>query len=102
MQKLMLADDVFDALLDGKYVTIRYGRRDLQLGDLLFESTDDTSRSAVVNVRIVYYSKLRDVMLVHLLNDGFKDYYDMESKMKRFYPNISLDSEVTTIVFDLI
>lgn len=98
MQKLLLSEDVFDALEAGKKTTIRKGRRDVQLGELLFESTK-TKRQEVVNVLNVHYCRLSNVYIGDLQNDGFKDHHDMWEQMKRFYPDITFDDEVTTIKF---
>ena len=98
--KLMLAEDVFNALENGKLITIREGRRDITLGRMLFESVEE-KRKKIVDVRMVYYSRLEDVFLSDLKNDGFKDHHDMCNQMKRFYPNINLESEVTVIKFEM-
>jgi hypothetical protein len=98
MQKLLLAEDVFDALETGKKTTIRKGRSDIQLGELLFESTE-TKRQEVVNVLNVHYCRLSNVYIGDLQNDGFKDHHDMWGQMKSFYPDITFDDEVTTIKF---
>lgn len=99
-QKLLLAEDVFDALDNGKLTTIRLGRRDIKLGELVFESVD-YKRTVVVDVLCVRYSKLCNVRYTDLQNDGFKDFEDMLDNMKRFYENITLEDEVTTINFSM-
>ncbi|PKR81922.1 hypothetical protein CW751_00880 [Brumimicrobium salinarum] len=99
MQKLTLYEDVFDALENGKLTTIRKGRRDITLGKLLFESTVE-GRQKIVDVVTVYYSRLENVNIEDLENDGFKDHHDMWKKMQRFYPDITLEDEVTVIRFN--
>ena len=76
LQKLKLAEDVFDALEFGKVTTIRKGRRNIELGDLIFESVK-SQRKEVVNVLNVHYCKLANVYIGDLKNDGFKDHHDM-------------------------
>ena len=98
MQVLTLLEDIFDALEQGKRTTIRKGRRDIQLGELLFESVGTKRRKAVL-VTSVHYCLLADVPLEDLLNDGFRDHQDMWHKMKRFYPDILLSHEVTLVKF---
>lgn len=98
MQRLTLYEDVFDALEKGKRTTIRKGRRDIALGKLSFESTD-TKRQQIVEVITVYYTRLKNVNAEDLKNDGFKDHLDMWEKMKRFYPDILLEDEVTVVKF---
>ena len=88
MNKLILAEDVFDALDSGKFVTIRKGRRDIQLGSLEFESLE-LKRSVIVDVSMVYFCHLDGVIPSDVINDGFEDYDDMLACMKRFYPDIT-------------
>jgi len=98
MQKLLLAEDIFDALEDGKETTIRQGRRDISLGELLFVSVEE-EREEIVDVIMVSYCQLQNVALTDLQNDGFVDHADMLVQMKRFYPEIEEGSEVTVINF---
>jgi len=101
MQKLTLFEDVFDLLASGKAATIRKGRILITSSDLLFQSTEE-KRELTVSVKEVYYCQLKDVNLEDVLNDGFKNHQDMAEKMKRFYPDITLDTEVTVVKFDQI
>ena|SRR5690554_4329360 len=98
MQKLTLYEDIFDALENGKRTTIRKDRQKIELGKLMFESSDE-DRQKIVEVVSFYYSKLEDVDIEDLENDGFKNHQDMWEKMQRFYPGIKLDNEVTVIKF---
>ena len=98
IQKLMLAEDVFDSLEIGKICTIRNGRRDIQLGELMFESTE-THRTHNVMVHTVIFTELQRVPFRYVLNDGFISYDDMCDKLKRFYPDIKLCDEFTVVVF---
>jgi len=97
-QRLMLAEDVFDSLLTGKICAIRKGRRDILLGELIFESTE-SHRTQKVKVHTVIITELQRVPFRYVLNDGFIGYEDMLVKLKRFYPDIELTSECTVIVF---
>lgn len=101
MQQLTLFEDVFDALATGKTTTIRKGRLSIALGDLLFQSTEEI-REEVVCVKMVYFCLLKDVLLDDLINDGFKNQKDMSEQMKRFYPDITLDTEVTVVKFEIV
>lgn len=100
VERLILEEDIFDQLDEGKRVTIRKGRRDIPLGKLIFESKVER-RLKIVNVINVHYSRLSNVYIGDLNNDGFKDHFDMWEKMKRFYPDISFDDEVTTVKFSM-
>lgn len=98
MQKLLLAEDVFDSLLKGKSVTIRKGKRDIQLSELLFESTEE-KREAIVEVIRVEYISLARISEKDLKADGFENHKEMYEVMKRFYPDIEPYDEVTIIEF---
>ncbi len=100
MQKLTLFEDVFDALATGKATTIRKGKIQIALGDLLFQSTEQL-REKIVSIKEIYCCLLKDVKLADVLNDGFKSHVDMADQMKRFYPEITLDTEVTIVKFDV-
>lgn len=99
MQSLKLADDLFPLLLNTKFSTIRFGRRDIQLGELTFENVSD-SDSKVVNVIRVVHSKVHSLMAFEITDDGFKNINDLIEGMKRFYPDIDRQSEVTVIEFE--
>ena len=98
MQKLTLYEDIFDELTKGKITTIRKGRRKIELGKLMFGSSDE-GRQKIVEVVSFYYAKLEDVEIQDLENDGFKNHQDMWEKMQRFYPDIGLEDEVTVVKF---
>jgi hypothetical protein len=99
MQKLMLAEEVMDSLERWeKTVTIRKGRRDIVLGDLLFESVDE-HRQEIVDVRKVIYCRLGEVPPSFYRRDGFNDSGEMIEIMREFYPEINSESEVTVIDF---
>ena len=98
MQQLKLAEDIFDKLQTGKRTTIRLGKREVLLGDLLLES-DDIQRSLIVTVVKIDHCLLKDVSLSNLINDGFIDHSQMLNEMKRFYPKIEMNSWVTVIGF---
>ena len=98
MQKLLLAEDGFDQLNEGKNITIRKGIRDIKLGKLVFESTKK-KRIKIVNVYRVSYCQLDFVTSTELEKDGFKSPTDMLNEMKSFYPNLKPESKVTVIRF---
>jgi len=99
-QKLMCADGVFKALDYGKEVTIRKGRRNILLGNLIFENID-TNEQAHVWVNNVMYCRLKDVPLELLEYDGFSDVENALECMKDFYPDMTYETEVTVVKFNL-
>ena len=97
-QKLILTEDVYDALFDVKCCTIRKGRRDIQLGNLVFESSEK-KRTIIVNVESVIYTTLEKIPKEYYENDGFISLFDMLHQMRRFYPDLQMNSECTVVVF---
>lgn len=100
-QKLMLAEDIFDQLHNGKEVTIRKGRRDIALGEIGFESTQ-WARQARGEVVQVTYLRLSGVSEEDCKRDGFENWLELMKTMQRFYPDIKASDEVTIIQFELL
>lgn len=100
-QIMQLADDLFESLRNGsKELTIRKGRRDVKLGELVFEGAKDKLLLERVTVTEVRYLKVVDVPEDALQADGFKDWTDFYEGMKKFYPDLDLTDECTIIFFD--
>ncbi len=100
MQVLKLADDLFVKLRSGdKVCTIRKGRRDVGLGGLQFEGAQDGSLKERVFITSVTFTTLGSVPTETLESDGFRDHADALEQMKRFYPDIRFDTEVTVVNF---
>lgn len=100
-QMLKLADDLMPGIRDGaKRVTIRNGRRAIARGRLRMESTQGTEPDVYVNVTRVLVVPLYRVPQVALKGDGFVDAQDALECLQRFYPSITLESEVTVIEFE--
>ena len=97
-QKMWLVDDLFPALLSGdKTCTIRAGKRDFTEGSLTFESK--TGQAATVNVTEVRHKKLRDLTDREAQMDGALNAEDMADALKRFYPDIGPDSDITIVLY---
>ena len=102
-QMLKLADDLMPGIRDGaKRVTIRNGRRDIQLGRLRIEATQATEPTLHVNVSRVLVVPLHRVPQEALDGDGFTDAEEALEILRRFYQSITLESEVTVIEFEYI
>ena len=105
MQALKLANDLFPGLRDGsKQCTIRAGRRDIQIGPLLFESTDLVDGESlkqevfVTEIRYTFLGLITDEIAQM---DGCPTADELESVMHRFYPDLSLGDVVTVIIFEI-
>lgn len=89
MQTLDLSSPLYGVVRDhGKRHTIRLGRRDIKLGPLVFTSSEG---DLVVEVYMVIYLCVKDLSEV-----GIRGH-----QLKRFYPEITDDDEVTLVKFDL-
>ncbi len=102
IDNLLLAGDLFEQLLAGnKEAIIRLGYQDVRLGELVFKRTEDEDKSAAVDVFMVIHTEIRDVPEILLEAEGFKDYDEAVAGLRRFYPDVTLLSEVTVLVFEL-
>lgn len=98
---LKLADDLFEGLYDGtKFVTIRKGQRDIALGQNIMESVSG-DRSEEIDVYQVTRMAIGLIPDTVAQDDGFENSEEMLEGMKRFYPDINEDSEVTIIYFNV-
>lgn len=125
-QQLMLANDLFPLFHTGdKRLTCRKGRRDIQLDDLLFISTDPVEMTdewdtycriymdvdgqpvptlhmcQLVTVHQVRYKRVRHVDEPEAIQDGFESVEALYHGMKRFYPDLTLDDELTFVYFNV-
>lgn len=101
MQTLKLTDELFVPLRAGdKEVTIRKGKRDIDLGLLWFEGTQDESLREQVEVVEVRYVRASGVPEDVCRIDGFSDWYDFYMGMKKFYPDLEATDTVTIIFFE--
>lgn len=101
MQILLLADDLMPSLKSEKKIcTIRAGKREIYSGNLFFEAVDS---GEVVKV---YVTEVRHKTLGNLTNeeaqmDGAETAEEMADALKRFYPDIDADSDITIVMFYL-
>lgn len=106
MQTLKLANDLWSDLTLGKRVTVRAGRRDIQLGPLRLESTEPDFEigehlQEVVEVVEVRYKRLRDLTDLEAEEDGATDADELRDVLRRFYPNLRPDDEITLVYFQM-
>lgn len=98
MQTLKLADDLLPLVDDWKQMTIRKGRRDIQLGDLVLENVSGTDKREVV-VTEVRHKRVKDITRFEAQSDGFSSVLDLMDGMKRFYPDLDRETEVTIVLW---
>jgi len=103
LQFLKLDDDLLLAIIggDGERVTVRLGRRDIQLGRLLFIGSKDIGLRYEVGVTEVRYVQVVNVDDDVIKAEGFNDWTDFYEDMKKYYPDLDVSNEVTVIYFEI-
>lgn len=100
MQSLKLADDLMPLAASGaKRITIRAGRRDVEVGPLALVATGGGHETVVVDVTTVWNCALKDVPPHWAAADGFGSVADLADGMRRFYPDITPEDPVTCILW---
>jgi hypothetical protein len=79
-----------------KEITIREGERDYVPGFCVLTNID-TNRSVGADITSVRHCKLKEVTHIECLEDNFRDHEDMYEGMKKYYPNMTPESDVTII-----
>ena len=79
-----------------KRITIREGLRDFSKGKVIIFNTEK-EWCTVRNIIDIQCKPLSDVSDSIAQEDGFKDIEDLYCKLKDYYPNITMKSEVTII-----
>lgn len=102
-QSLKLDDDLLLAIIggDGERVTVRKGRRDIKLGELLFIGTRDEGIRYIVTVTEVRHLRVVDIDDDVVEAEGFTNWNDFYNDMKHYYPDIDLTDEVTVVYFEI-
>lgn len=80
-----------------KTITIREGHRDYKKGGLVMLCCHLEPWAVQAEITVVRHCKLRDVTKQEWTADGFASQEDLLEQMRRFYPKLALDSEVTVI-----
>ena len=100
-QSLKLHPDFFGSIRPGELgADIRYGKRDIKVGPLTFEATDG-SKKQTVRVCNVYTTPVY-MLDKHILDmRGQNDYQEVIDGLIGFYPDMTYQSEVTVILYDV-
>lgn len=97
-QAMLIADDLMPLIKDGsKKLTVRKGRRDVELGKLTFSSSDELCDVEVVEVRYLRVSGVPNEICVA---DGFANWVDFYEGMKKYYPDLDVAEECTIVFFE--
>lgn len=103
MQALLIAGEKMmgDVIMGKKTITIRAGHRDYTPGAKLMLGCHILNWARVAGITDVKHTTLKEVSPRDLFDDG---YYDVESAvedLKKYYPDITKDSDVTVIRWEL-
>ena len=99
LQALLIAPDqkMRTAILEKiKKITIREGHRDYHPGPVML-CCHLVSWAVMADIVEVKHCTLIDVTIEEYRADGFENKAELASGMKKFYPNMNLDSPVTVI-----
>ena len=104
MQEIKFASDLFKLILSGKKTTtVREGLREYALGPVEFVTDPPDKRGMVKTVR-GFITKVQLKQFRHLTSSdaergGYETIGQMVSRLKKIYPGIGLDDEVTIVEF---
>jgi len=104
LQALLIAPDKKmgeDVLSGNKKITIREGWRDYQPA-LSVLCCPIEPWCVGINITDVKYKSIKEVTPEEYLADGFKSRDELIEGLKKYYPNINLESKVTVICWDKI
>jgi len=95
---LPLSDEFIPGVLaDRKTTTIRRGRRTYGLGEGVLKAGSQDIPIKVNNVR---YCKFRELTEADAFRDGFESLKQLHDVLRRIYPKLDLDDEVTVVHFE--
>lgn len=96
---LLLAEDLIDSTISGeKLVTIREGHRDYKPGKVVF-ACPSVEWSMMKEITKVKHTTPKKCASLDYLDEGWKSREHMVEDLKRFYPNLTMDSPITVIRF---
>lgn len=94
-------DNMWEAVKSGqKKITIRSGLRDYQVGDVTMLCCHIRNCAVMADIVGVYHGKLSTVPMEFIRADGFGDHENALQGMQRFYPDMTLESDVTVVLWD--
>lgn len=100
MQKIALADKFFQTVRTGlKTATVRYRKRDYDLGEAEFYS-DATDEIIPITITRITYMRFGNLCIADALMDGFHSTNELKNALLKFYPEAQENDVVTQVVFD--
>ena len=102
LQAILIAPDPsvrLNIMLGKKNITIREGHRDYTVGPVMI-CCHLVPWAVMATITDVRHTTLSEVTAEELWADGYESHVRMLEDLKRFYPNIAMDSPVTVVCWD--
>lgn len=95
---LLAGEDMWERAIDGtKRISIREGHRDYRVHETLMICCHIRDSAFMATVIEVKHCLLREVTEEEYEADGFTSQSEMLSRLRTFYPNLTLDSAATVL-----
>ena len=85
-----------DVLSGKKQITIRQGYRDYSNGPTLI-GCHILNWATLKQITSVHYALFKNITLKELQDDGFQNHDEALDRLHRWYPDLTIDSEMTII-----
>ena len=100
LQTLKLADTLVPLVWnEDKTATVRTGYRDIQPGALVLEAADGGWPDTLVTVTEVLHTTVADMPARALRAEGLFDTLALLNSLRCYYPDVTLESPVTAILW---
>jgi ASC-1-like (ASCH) protein len=98
---IKLSDEFIDFIDNGtKTSTVRFNKRIVDSDLIIFDSGSRQRNTRFVSP--VIYKKYSELTQEDAIKDGFKSLEELQTVLKRFYPEINQDSDISIINFEKI
>ncbi|KKR10321.1 MAG: hypothetical protein UT37_C0003G0020 [Parcubacteria group bacterium GW2011_GWA2_39_18] len=87
-------------LWEEKTLTVREGHRDYRVGSPVMLCCHIVPWAVMATIVEVRHCLLKEVTQEECLQDGVRNLEELLNNLRKYYPNISLDSPVTIIKWD--
>lgn len=96
---ILLAEELIDATESGlKVQTVREGHRDYKTGKVVF-ACPEVAWSMIKEITDVKHTTPRTCAVADYKDEGWSSRKNMIEDLKRFYPDLTMDSPITVIRF---
>lgn len=97
--RLRLLANFFDAARNGrKCTTIRMGKKNFSVSNLILQSGNRNLEAIIVGLNYIYLDELTEI---DAKKDGFESLSELKESLKSIYPNSKKDTVFTVIEFAL-